>query len=114
MRISVWSSDVCSSDLKCPNTPKGTQVGPDGCELDSDADGVPEVRDRCPNTPKGVQVDDTGCTLHIDGGGMPDHPGRFPATPQVHQGNADAGLTKPPDADGAPRTGRGPSREDSR
>src|SRR3546814_17213882 len=31
MRISDWSSDVCSSDLKCPATTTGTIVGPDGC-----------------------------------------------------------------------------------
>src|SRR3546814_5874334 len=80
MRISVWSSDVCSSDLKCPNTPKGTQVGPDGCELDSDADGVPDVRDRCPNTPKGVQVDVNGCPLDSDGDGVPDYLDKCPAT----------------------------------
>jgi Ca-activated chloride channel family protein len=32
-----------------------------GCPLDSDADGVPDYRDKCPNTPQGVAVDESGC-----------------------------------------------------
>jgi OOP family OmpA-OmpF porin len=29
--------------------------------LDSDGDGVPDVRDKCPNTPKGAKVNSDGC-----------------------------------------------------
>ncbi|WP_136795482.1 OmpA family protein [Desulfosediminicola ganghwensis] len=29
--------------------------------IDSDGDGVPDIRDDCPNTPKGVQVNERGC-----------------------------------------------------
>jgi OOP family OmpA-OmpF porin len=31
--------------------------------LDSDGDGVPDVKDKCPNTPAGTKVDSTGCPI---------------------------------------------------
>jgi len=52
---------------KCPNTPLGTPVDRNGCELvlDSDADGVPDSRDKCPNTKPGVKVDVSGCAVVV-------------------------------------------------
>jgi len=65
---------------RCPNTPPGTAVGPDGCERDQDGDGVADGRDRCPNTPAGAQVDDTGCPIDTDGDGVPDFRDECPGT----------------------------------
>jgi len=48
---------------KCPGTPAGVKVDPDGCPLDSDSDGVPDYLDKCPDTPKGMAVDENGCPL---------------------------------------------------
>ena len=31
--------------------------------VDSDGDGVPDVKDKCPNTPPGTKVDSTGCPI---------------------------------------------------
>ncbi|MGH8539068.1 MAG: OmpA family protein [Stenotrophobium sp.] len=52
--------------LKCPNTPAGIPVGPDGCPLDSDGDGVPDYLDECPHTPAGAKVLPNGCALKGD------------------------------------------------
>lgn len=57
---------------KCPNTPPGTKVDADGCPLDSDGDGIPDSIDKCPDTPKGVIVNADGCPLDSDGDGVPD------------------------------------------
>ncbi len=48
---------------KCPNTPAGAKVDSNGCELDSDNDGVVDRLDECPNTKPGVQVDIKGCEI---------------------------------------------------
>jgi len=32
-------------------------------QLDSDADGIPDVRDNCPNTPPGATADENGCSI---------------------------------------------------
>ena len=37
-----------------------------GCESDSDRDGVYDSSDHCPNSILGAQVDSTGCVLNID------------------------------------------------
>jgi len=56
----------------CPNTPQGTKVDSDGCEIDGDddKDGVLNSKDKCPTTPAGNVVDEDGCTkivnLHIN------------------------------------------------
>ncbi|MGH8460415.1 MAG: OmpA family protein [Stenotrophobium sp.] len=52
--------------LKCPNTPAGIPIGPDGCPLDSDNDGVPDYLDECPHTPAGAKVLPNGCALKGD------------------------------------------------
>jgi OOP family OmpA-OmpF porin len=54
----------------CPNKPadmpEGAPVGPDGCPLDSDGDGVPDYLDECPHTPAGAKVLANGCALKGD------------------------------------------------
>jgi len=35
--------------------------------IDSDGDGVPDIRDECPNTPQGVQVNERGCWEYSTG-----------------------------------------------
>ncbi len=74
---------VIDEQDKCPGTPPGTAVGPDGCELvkDSDGDGVPDDTDRCPGTPPGAKVDATGCELDSDGDGVGDARDECPGTP---------------------------------
>ncbi len=67
---------------KCPGTPRGVQVNPDGCPPDTDGDGVPDYLDKCPDTPKGVKVDASGCPLDTDGDGVPDHLDKCPDTPR--------------------------------
>ena len=46
---------------RCPGTPSGVAVGPDGCPPDADLDGVGDYLDKCPGTPAGVAVDKNGC-----------------------------------------------------
>lgn len=55
---------VADGDDRCPGTAAGRTVGADGCELDSDGDGVPDSRpDTCQDTPTGTRVDARGCKL---------------------------------------------------
>ncbi len=56
---------------ECWKSAGGDPVAP-GCLNDSDADGVPDDRDRCPNTPNGVSVGTEGCPVDINGDGIPD------------------------------------------
>lgn len=37
----------------------------DGAEIDSDGDGVPDIRDACLGTPPNTRVDSTGCPLPV-------------------------------------------------
>ena len=46
---------------RCPNTPRGVNVGTNGCPVDSDLDGVFDYEDACPETPKGMKVNAIGC-----------------------------------------------------
>src|SRR3546814_11858515 len=78
MRISDWSSDVCSSDLADDTFYLWTataglrwKFGSD--PNDDDGDGVPNSRDKCPGTPKGVTVYSDGCPTDLDGDGVPDY-----------------------------------------
>lgn len=41
-------------------------------DVDSDGDGVSDLKDRCEGTPKGLTVDDNGCPADSDGDGIPD------------------------------------------
>jgi len=44
----------------------GATVDADGCELDSDGDGVVDRLDECPGTAAGVQVDIKGCEIKAE------------------------------------------------
>src|SRR3546814_14873314 len=63
MRISDWSSDVCSSDLidvaAADAATKIVEV-PTGL-TDTDGDGVVDSADKCPDTAAGSRVDGDGC-----------------------------------------------------
>ncbi|WP_281950801.1 OmpA family protein [Nitrosophilus kaiyonis] len=72
-------------DDKCPDTPEGLIVDPDGCPPDSDGDGVYDYLDKCPNTPSGVKVDKNGCCLDSDNDGVPDYKDKCPNTPEGFQ-----------------------------
>lgn len=76
---------VVDEEDRCPNTPIGIAVGPDGCPPDSDGDGVYDYKDQCPNTPAGVEVDEVGCCLDSDNDGVPDYKDRCPNTPEGFQ-----------------------------
>lgn len=55
---------VADSRDRCPGTSPGTIVGTDGCELDSDGDGVADsVPDECPGTAPGTRINARGCDL---------------------------------------------------
>jgi OmpA-OmpF porin, OOP family len=65
----------------CPDTPPDIAVDPDGCPLYSDADAVPDYRDKCPGTAPGVAVDAQGCPLDSDGDGVADSADNCAGTP---------------------------------
>jgi OOP family OmpA-OmpF porin len=76
-------NDGVSDDLdKCPDTPAGVYVNPDGCSPDSDEDGVYDYLDFCSKTPKGISVDAQGCPSDTDGDGKYDDHDRCPYTPE--------------------------------
>ncbi|MDO3417224.1 OmpA family protein [Hymenobacter sp. BT770] len=49
-----------------------------GKPKDTDADGVPDRKDKCPGTPAGVKVDANGCPLDGDADGVPDYQDKCP------------------------------------
>ncbi len=57
---------------RCPNTPHGAKVDENGCPIDSDGDGVYDGLDQCPGTPRGCTVDAKGCPVDSDGDGVCD------------------------------------------
>jgi outer membrane protein OmpA-like peptidoglycan-associated protein len=61
-------------------TPRKVNV-PAVYRVDTDNDGVPDVRDQCPNTIKGTKVDDYGCPIDTDKDGVPDIEDKCPGTP---------------------------------
>lgn len=63
---------------KCPGTPAGVAVDPNGCPLDKDGDGVPDYQDKCPDV-KGVAALQ-GCPDR-DGDGVTDADDACPDTP---------------------------------
>jgi OOP family OmpA-OmpF porin len=67
---------------KCPDTPQGATVDKDGCPHDGDGDGVFDGLDKCPGTPKGATVDAAGCPLDSDGDGVFDGLDKCPDTPK--------------------------------
>lgn len=58
---------VPDSRDRCPGTATGTVVDADGCELDSDGDGVVDsTPDECPRTPPETRIDARGCELEAE------------------------------------------------
>ena len=76
---------------KCPGTPAGVAVDPNGCPLDKDGDGVPDYQDKCPDV-KGVAALQ-GCPDR-DGDGITDADDKCPDVAGL------AALQGCPDADG--------------
>lgn len=83
------SDGVADADDRCPNTPSGEAVDPEGCsasQRDSDDDRIVDALDRCPNTSvadRGL-VDASGCApsqRDSDGDGVPDDRDLCPFTP---------------------------------
>lgn len=93
---------VPDSQDRCPGTPPGVAVGPDGCPPDSDGDGVPDYRDECPDTPPGVAVGPNGCPNDSDGDGVPNDRDKCPGTPPGVAVDSDGcpDVTAPIDSDG--------------
>ena len=67
---------------ECSETPEGVMVDKTGCPLDTDQDGVPDYRDKCANTPEGVVVNTHGCPLDTDGDGVLDYRDECAETPE--------------------------------
>jgi outer membrane protein OmpA-like peptidoglycan-associated protein len=89
----------------CPDTPKGTTVGANGCAVDgdTDGDGVPNSADKCPATLAGTKVDADGCdtSRDSDGDGVPDTADLCPSTPPGAPVEKN-GCELDTDADGVP------------
>jgi OmpA-OmpF porin, OOP family len=56
-------------------------------KVDTDNDGVPDVRDQCPNTPKSQKVNDYGCPTDTDNDGVYDFEDKCPGTPGDGEAN---------------------------
>jgi len=82
---------------KCPNTPQGATVDKTGCPSDTDGDGVFDGIDQCPDTPQGHKVDAKGCSQDSDGDAVYDGPDACPNTPKGAKVDAKG---CPADADG--------------
>ena len=78
---------------RCASTPRGATVDLPGCPSDTDRDGVLNGLDRCPDTPANTPVDADGCTRDTDTDGVADNLDRCANTPA----NA-----RPVDANGCP------------
>jgi outer membrane protein OmpA-like peptidoglycan-associated protein len=78
---------------RCASTPTGATVDLRGCPSDTDRDGVWNGLDRCPNTPANTPVTPDGCTRDTDNDGIADNLDRCANTPA----NA-----RPIDASGCP------------
>jgi len=74
------------SPERLASDPQAYPVGPYGCEIDADGDGVVNSKDFCPEDTKealamGVAVN--GCPKHSDADGTPDYRDRCPNTPAI-------------------------------
>jgi len=58
---------------RCASTPAGATVDLRGCPSDTDRDGVWNGLDRCPNTPANTPVTPDGCTRDTDNDGIADN-----------------------------------------
>lgn len=57
---------VANKRDRCPDTPLGAMVDPNGCPVDTDTDKVFDGLDACPGTPGGAVVDEKGCPVDTD------------------------------------------------
>lgn len=57
---------VANKRDRCPDTPLGAVVDPNGCPVDTDNDKVFDGLDACPGTPTGAVVDEKGCPVDTD------------------------------------------------
>jgi len=78
---------------RCATTPRGATVDLRGCPSDTDRDGVYNGLDACPNTPANTPVDARGCTRDTDSDGVADNLDRCANTPAA---------ARPIDANGCP------------
>ncbi|MBX9633197.1 MAG: OmpA family protein [Burkholderiales bacterium] len=89
----------------CPDTPSGSQVTPNGCDvnIDTDGDGIADRNDKCAATPKGSEVDASGCVVNndADGDGVPDSADMCRNTPAGAKVLAN-GCEEDTDGDGVP------------
>ena len=90
---------VSDKNDKCPDTPAGVKVTPDGCPVDTDKDGVADHLDKCPGTPAGVRVDASGCPVDSDRDGVADYLDKCPNTPTTAKVDA-TGCPVDTDKDG--------------
>jgi OOP family OmpA-OmpF porin len=88
---------VFNNQDKCPQTPRGIIVDPNGCPLDSDGDGVADYLDKCPDTPQGIIIGQNGCPIDSDGDGVANYLDRCPETPSGEAVDA-KGCPIPPKA----------------
>ncbi len=72
---------VPDSRDRCASTPRGATVDARGCPTDRDRDNVFDGIDRCPDTPPNTPVDATGCTRDTDRDGIADNVDRCANTP---------------------------------
>src|SRR5256712_12855409 len=84
---------VADKNDKCPGTPAGAAVDPQGCPRDSDRDGVYDGLDACPNTVQGAEVDARGCPKDADGDGVYDGIDKCPGTATGARVDAQGGPT---------------------
>jgi OOP family OmpA-OmpF porin len=71
--------------------PQAHPVDKNGCELDTDGDGVKDSVDYCPNDPKealAAGIAPNGCPKHSDGDGTPDYHDKCPGTPKGARADA--------------------------
>ncbi|MEO8038801.1 MAG: OmpA family protein [Betaproteobacteria bacterium] len=89
----------------CADTPEGTRVTANGCDVnvDTDGDGVPDRNDKCAATAKGAQVDSSGCVVNVDADsdGVVDASDLCPNTPAGAKVMAN-GCEEDTDGDGVP------------
>ncbi|MGE5179524.1 MAG: thrombospondin type 3 repeat-containing protein, partial [Bacteroidota bacterium] len=86
---------------RCVDTPPGAVVDASGCPLDTDGDGVFDGLDKCPGTPKGAKVDASGCPIDSDKDGVADGIDTCPDTPAGVLVDA-KGCSMDSDKDGVP------------
>lgn len=81
----------CSKPVSQAQTPPKKN-----CKLDADQDGINDCFDRCDNTPLGIRVDSHGCPRDTDADGVPDYKDKQLITPTECQPTDTLGIGKCP------------------